>query len=108
MGRLDDFQTQSGFVVSPVVVWNDSANPLSINTDEVARVFEVPFSELLSSELANIDRSQDPPMFSIHPPTINHKVYSPTAAMVYQFREVLLLNKSTRVSHFAQPKFTWR
>lgn len=108
MGRLDDFHTQSGFVISPVVVWNDSNEPVTSNPDEVARVFEVPFSELISTDLANVDHTQDPPMFSIYPPTINHNVYSPTAAMVYQFREVLLLDKSTRVAHFAQPAFAWR
>jgi 8-oxo-dGTP pyrophosphatase MutT (NUDIX family) len=108
LGRLDDFQTQSGFVISPVVVWNDNNDPLNINPDEVAKVYEIPFSELTSTELATVDDTEDPPMFSIYPPTINHKVYSPTAAMVYQFREVLLLDKLTRVAHFAQPAFAWR
>lgn len=108
MGQLDDFQTQSGFTISPIVVWNDSTEPMSINADEVASVYEVPFSELLSEQLASVDETQTPPMFSINPPTINHKVYSPTAAMVYQFREVLLLEKSTRVSDYAQPTFAWR
>jgi len=108
MGRLDDFQTQSGFTISPVVVWNDSTDAMKINPDEVAKVFEIPFSELISDQLATIDTTQDPPMFSIYPPTINHKVYSPTAALVYQFREVLLLGEPTRVAHYAQPMFAWR
>jgi mutator protein MutT len=108
MGQLDSFQTQSGFTISPMVVWNDSNDPMSINADEVASVYEVPFSELMSDRLARVDETQTPPMFSISPPTINHKVYSPTAAMVYQFREVLLLGQSTRVSHYAQPTFAWR
>lgn len=108
MGQLDDFRTQSGFAISPIVVWNDSTAPMSINADEVASVYEVPFTELLSDQLASVDTTQDPPMFSIYPPTINHNVYSPTAALVYQFREVLLLGKSTRVSHYAQPTFAWR
>ena len=108
MGRLDDFHTQSGFVISPVVVWNDGNHPLNINADEVAKVYEIPFSELMSSQLATVDHSQTPPMFSIYPPTIDHNVYSPTAALVYQFREVLLLSRSTRVAHYAQPAFAWR
>lgn len=108
MGKLDDFQTQSGFVISPIVVWNNITEALTINADEVARVFEIPFSELLSEQLANIDDTQTPPMFSINPSTIGHKVYSPTAALIYQFREVLLLGKSTRVAHYAQPAFAWR
>ena len=108
MGRLDDFHTQSGFVISPVVVWNDGNHPLKINSDEVEKVFEITFSELTSSQLATVDHTQTPPMFSIYPPTIDHKVYSPTAALVYQFREVVLLGKSTRVAHYAQPAFAQR
>jgi len=108
MGRLDDFPTQSGFTISPIVVWNDSTEPMSTNPDEVASVYEVPFTELLSERLASVDKTQSPPMFSIYPTTINHKVYSPTAALVYQFREVLLLGKPTRVVHYAQPEFAWR
>lgn len=108
LGRLDDFPTQSGFVISPVVVWNDSTAPLRINPDEVASVYEIPFPELMSDQLESVDESQVPPMFSISPKTIGHRVYSPTAAIIYQFREVMLLAKNTRVAHFAQPAFAWR
>ena len=108
LGRLDDFQTRSGFVISPVVIWNDSTDPLVINVDEVDTAYEITFAELMSDQLAMVDDSQNPPMFSIAPATIGHNVYSPTAAIIYQFREVLLLGKSTRVAHFAQPAFAQR
>lgn len=35
-------------------------------------------------------------------------VAAPTAAMLYQFREVVLLGRATRVAHFEQPEFAWR
>ena len=34
--------------------------------------------------------------------------YAPTAAILYQFRELCLLGRPTRVAHFEQPRFAWR
>jgi hypothetical protein len=34
-------------------------------------------------------------------------IAAPTAAIIYQFREVALLGKHTRVAHFEQPYFAW-
>ena len=33
---------------------------------------------------------------------------APSAAIAYQFREVALLGRGTRVAHFEQPYFAWR
>jgi hypothetical protein len=33
---------------------------------------------------------------------------APTAAIAYQFREVAILGKQTRVAHFEQPYFAWK
>ena len=35
-------------------------------------------------------------------------VAAPTAAFLYQFRELCLLGRATRVAHFDQPTFAWR
>ena len=35
-------------------------------------------------------------------------IYAPTAAMLYQFREVAILGRDTRVLHFDQPLFAWQ
>jgi hypothetical protein len=35
-------------------------------------------------------------------------IAAPTAALIYQFREVALLGRETRVAHFEQPAFAWR
>ena len=35
-------------------------------------------------------------------------LYAPTAAMLYQFREVALSGRSTRVLDYDQPVFAWR
>jgi len=35
-------------------------------------------------------------------------IAAPTAAVLYQFREVCLLGRQTRVAHFEQPRFAWK
>ena len=35
-------------------------------------------------------------------------VHAPTAAIVYQLREVAVHGRDTRVAHFEQPTFAWR
>ncbi len=38
-------------------------------------------------------------------PVGERAIAAPTAAVLYQFREVCLLGRSTRVAHFEQPLF---
>ncbi len=109
LGQLDDFATRSGFVISPFVVWHDATTRPVANPDEVARIFEIPLTELADEALATIeDGAQGDPFLSIEPASVNCRVYSPTAAIIYQFREVVLLGNTTRVAHFEQPAFAWR
>ena len=35
-------------------------------------------------------------------------VHAPTAAVLYQFAEVVLRGRATRVAHLEQPVFAWR
>jgi hypothetical protein len=35
-------------------------------------------------------------------------IAAPTAAVLYQFREVCVVGRTTRVAHFEQPRFAWR
>ena len=35
-------------------------------------------------------------------------IAAPTAALIYQFREVCIAGRETRVSHFEQPVFAWK
>ena len=50
----------------------------------------------------------DRPILYSQFPTIGHSMYSPTAAIVYQFREVCLRGSSTRVVQYDQPRFAWK
>ena len=110
LGRLDDYPTRSGFRITPVVIWGGDEVELKPDHDEVAQVFLIPLSELDRNDLKELHGSNNPetPILSINLPTTGGSVYAPTAAIIYQFREVALRGKHTRVSHFDQPKFAWK
>jgi 8-oxo-dGTP pyrophosphatase MutT (NUDIX family) len=106
IGPLDDFVTRSGFVMSPLVAWGGANPALTPDPVEVARVERIPFSELDRPELPYLEPSDgEHPVMSAPLPTLGHHLFAPTAALLYQFREVALRGLSTRVAHFDQPHF---
>lgn len=110
LGQLDDFPTRSGFRITPIVAWADDISLLKPDPTEVAKVFRIPLSDLESSQIPFLETStaSDHPVMSAPLATIGHRVYAPTAALLYQFREVALRGADTRVAHFDQPKFAWK
>jgi len=109
LGRLDDYATRSGFVITPLVIWGDAARNLHPAPEEVASVHRIPLSEFLREDAPLLDPPHEAggqPVLRM--PLADNWIAAPTAAMLYQFREVLLLGRETRVSHFDQPHFTWR
>lgn len=107
LGRLDDFVTRSGFVMTPIVVWGGPRLELWPNPQEVASAHRIPLSEFLREDAPRLD-----PVADGHPvlrmPVGDDYIAAPTAAVIYQFREVCLLGRHTRVAHFEQPRFAWR
>ncbi|HYF60840.1 MAG TPA: CoA pyrophosphatase [Burkholderiaceae bacterium] len=109
LGRLDDYATRSGFAITPVVVWAGPAPELRPSPEEVASAHRVPLVEWLRADAPILDAPHEPdgpPVLRM--PLGDDWVAAPTAAMIYQLREVLLLGRDTRVAHFDQPRFTWR
>ena len=109
LGTLDDYPTRSGFQISPVVMWGGADPVLAPDTNEVAHVFHVPLHELDSPDLPETTQTDagEHPILSVPLPSAGGSVYAPTAAVLYQFREVALRGTDTRVSHFDQPEFAW-
>lgn len=110
LGILDDLPTRSGFRITPIVAWCGMALEIQPDPVEVAKVFRVPLTELDSPAIPRLVavREGEPPVMSAPLPTTGGQVYAPTAAMLYQFREVALHGRTTRVSTLGQPKFAWR
>lgn len=108
LGRLDDYRTRSGYLITPVVVWAGAARVLQPNPAEVASVHRIPVAEFLRTDAPRLETVAT----SAHPvlrmPVGHGWIAAPTAAVLYQFREVALLGRDTRVAHFEQPAFAWR
>jgi len=108
IGRLDDYATRSGFTIKPVVVWGGRVTNLHANPGEVQSIHRIPLAELMREDapiLQNIPESKHPVLLM---PVGESWIAAPTAAMLYQFREVCILGKQTRVAHFEQPYFAWK
>lgn len=107
LGLLDDYGTRSGYIITPVVVWGGPAAALTPNPDEVAHVYRVPLADLDGPDiprLVTIPESERP---MIQLPLLSTLIHAPTAAVLYQAREVLIHGRSTRVGHFEQPVWAW-
>lgn len=110
LGWLDDFGTRSGFRVSPAVVWAGAVREIRPDPAEVESVFRIPLWDLNRPEIPTLHHSEgsDHPVLAAPFETLGHAVYAPTAAILYQFREVGLNGRATRVAHFEQPRFAWK
>ena len=56
-------------------------------------------------QLRSIPES-DRPVISI--PLLGTHIHAPTAAILFQLREVALRGAATRVAHYEQPVFAWK
>jgi len=105
LGRLDDFVTRSGFAITPVVVWAGEARGLVPSEIEVASVHRIPVSEFMRPDAPWLDPIEDSEQPVLRMPVGQNWIAAPTAAFIYQFREVCIAGRSTRVAHFEQPVF---
>jgi mutator protein MutT len=107
LGLLDDYPTRAGFVITPVVVWARQGE-LVPNPAEVAHVYRIPLGELDRPDLPIVFPipESDRPVLQV--PIFDYRINSPTAAVIYQTREVVVHGRPTRVHDFEQPVWTWR
>jgi 8-oxo-dGTP pyrophosphatase MutT (NUDIX family) len=108
LGLLDDYGTRSGFLITPVVVWAGPVGPLTPNPAEVARIFRVPLDDLEGPDVPRLIRIPESDRPVIQLPLLGTLIHAPTAAVLYQMREVVVHGRATRVDHFEQPVWAWR
>ncbi len=108
LGTLDDYATRSGYVITPVVVWAGSARSLRPCEEEVASVHRIPVTEFQRADAPMLDLSEEPGREVLRMPIGDTWIAAPTAAMLYQFSEVCIRGRDTRVAHFDQPMFARR
>lgn len=109
LGYLDDFETRSGFRITPLVVWGPQRAALAPNPKEVEAAYLIPLRAVHALSPRIVD-GPDPerPLLTLPLEDPQTVVYAPTAALVYQMREVLLYGRNTRVDRFGEPRFAWR
>ncbi|NUR91264.1 MAG: CoA pyrophosphatase [Nonomuraea sp.] len=99
-GLLDDFVTDSGFVITPVVAFGGRQEPVA-DAYEVASVHPVPLDRFLAP---GVPRWQgDLLQMPLGPEIVIH---APTGAILWQFAEVALRGREQRVFDVAQPHWT--
>ncbi|MFG5408339.1 hypothetical protein ABXN37_09715 [Piscinibacter sakaiensis] len=108
LGRLDDYPTRSGFVITPFVFWAGPTGALQPDPQEVASLHRLPLAELMREDAPMLETTDQGPHPVLRMPVGDHWIAAPTAALLYQFREGALAGRPTRVAHFDQPAFAWR
>lgn len=107
IGMLDDYPTRSGYLITPVVMWADDSRQLVPNPDEVASVHRIALTELLRPQAFDFINIPESDRRVIRYSHFGHMIHAPTAALVYQFSE-LLAGRVTRVAELEQPVFAWK
>jgi 8-oxo-dGTP pyrophosphatase MutT (NUDIX family) len=107
LGLLDDYPTRSGYLITPVVIWAASRATMSPNPAEVASVHPVGLDTIERIDAFDFVSIPESTRRVIRFHFGERLIHAPTAAMIYQFREVLG-GRETRVADLEQPVFAWK
>lgn len=108
LGLLDDFVTLGGHVVTPVVFWTPEPLTIAPNPEEVHAAWFVPLADLDHPKAPRSEPNPDggPPILRMY--SRGGWLNPPTAAWLYQFREVCLHGRLVRTDAIGQPGWTAR
>lgn len=107
LGILDDYPTRSGYLITPIVAWAGLDPVLHLNAREVASVHRITLAHIMRPDAVDFITIPESDRRVIRLHVNGSSIHAPTAAIVYQFRE-LLAGRSTRVADLEQPVFAWR
>ncbi|MEH2529912.1 8-oxo-dGTP pyrophosphatase MutT (NUDIX family) [Bradyrhizobium sp. AZCC 1588] len=107
LGLLDDYPTRSGYLITPVVVWVGTNGDIVPNPAEVASVHRVALDDIERADVFSFTRIPESTRRVIRFRHAGQQIHAPTAALIYQFAEVLA-GRETRVAELEQPVFAWK
>lgn len=108
LGRLDDFPANSGFAITPIVA--AVAGPVTLTPNQEIHAIHLVGLDLLAAPGTPhwVPQQGGPPLLQMRLRP-DMRIHAPTGAMLWQFREVVLLgNPDSRVADFRQPDWTHR
>lgn len=105
VGLLDDFVTLGGHVVTPVILCTDKALTLTPDPREVHQAWRLPVAQLDLPETPRfVSQADGPPILQMR--ARHGWINAPTAAWLYQFREVALHGRASGLDGVGQPGWT--
>jgi len=107
LGQLDDYPTRSGYLITPVVAWAADSAKLKPNPAEVRSVHRIALSDIEQPDAFDFVTIPQSARRVIRFRHAGQYIHAPTAALIYQFREVLA-GRETRVAELEQPVFAWK
>jgi 8-oxo-dGTP pyrophosphatase MutT (NUDIX family) len=107
LGLLDDYPTRSGYLVTPVVLWSANGAVIIPSPDEVASAHRIALEDIERADAFDFTAIPESTRRVIRFRHGGQFIHAPTAAMIYQFREVLA-GRDTRVDELEQPVFAWK
>ncbi len=108
LGRLDDYPTRSGYVISPFVFWlSNDIEPIA-NPTEVASIHRISIRELARPDSPRFIKIPESDRPVVQLPIGGDLIHAPTGAVMYQFRAVAYDGDEVRVDELEQPVFAWR
>ena len=107
LGLLDDYPTRSGYLITPVVVWSAKDAVITPSPDEVASVHRIALEDIERADAFDFTLIPESTRRVIRFRHGGQLIHAPTAALIYQFREVLA-GRETRVRELEQPVFAWK
>jgi 8-oxo-dGTP pyrophosphatase MutT (NUDIX family) len=109
IGRLPEYDTRSGFRITPLVLWAARLGPLTPSAEEVAEVFHIPVTALSGPSVPILihDSGSEKPVIQM-PLAGDKLIHAPTGAILYQFGEAVLAERYVDANEFEEPVFAWR
>jgi 8-oxo-dGTP pyrophosphatase MutT (NUDIX family) len=107
LGTLDDYPTRSGYLITPVVAWAADSAKLLPNPAEVRSVHRIALNDIERDDAFDFTAIPESERRVIRFRHAGQFIHAPTAALIYQFREVLS-GRDTRVAELEQPVFAWK
>jgi 8-oxo-dGTP pyrophosphatase MutT (NUDIX family) len=107
LGLLDEYPTRSGYLITPIVVWAGATTAISPNPAEVASVHRIALDQIERPDAFDFVAIPESMRRVIRFHHAGRLIHAPTAALIYQFREVLA-GRDTRVTELEQPVFAWK